>query len=175
VPLEDSAPPSEVEVSTGRAESATRSMSDLEVERAAAIARIESAMGLAGRPSDPIAATPQARWFVRPPSGGQFGPAPGNVLRDWIAEGRVTPDTFVWCEGWPEWQRAQAVFGDFSAVASLTAAALPEVSTESRAKSTSELYRRRKSTKMTLVVVGLLLLACALLFAALVYVVRFMD
>jgi hypothetical protein len=37
------------------------------------------------------------------------------------------------------------------------------------------MYRQRKSTKMTLLVVGLLALTCVLLFAALVYVVRFMG
>ena len=36
-----------------------------------------------------------------PRTGGQFGPAPGHVLREWIAEGRVTPDSYVWREGWP--------------------------------------------------------------------------
>lgn len=52
----------------------------------------------------------QAVWFVRPPSGGQFGPASAKLLRQWIHEGRITGDSFVWCEGWDNWQIAGDVF-----------------------------------------------------------------
>ena len=51
-----------------------------------------------------------AVWFVRPPSGGQFGPASANLLRQWIEEGRVSGDSYVWCEGWDNWQIAGDVF-----------------------------------------------------------------
>ena len=47
-----------------------------------------------------------AKWFVRPPSGGQFGPAPSQQLVSWIAESRVTSDSFLWREGLEEWQLA---------------------------------------------------------------------
>lgn len=54
---------------------------------------------------------PQAGdWYVRPPSGGQFGPADVSLLRAWIEEGRVTPDSFVWCQGWGDWQLAGEAF-----------------------------------------------------------------
>ncbi len=54
---------------------------------------------------------PQAGdWYVRPPSGGQFGPADGKLLGAWIEEGRVTPDSFVWCPGWDDWQLAGEAF-----------------------------------------------------------------
>jgi hypothetical protein len=135
---------------------------------------VDSISAGAGAVSDPISTAPHARWFVRPPSGGQFGPAPGSLLREWMIEGRVTPETYVWREGWPEWQRAGEVFGDFR-VQTSDVPQLPEVAAASKALSTSQLYRQRKSTKATIVVVSLLGLACALLFAALVYVVRFMD
>lgn len=59
---------------------------------------------------DPIDENPDAVWYVRPPSGGQFGPAKGDVMRKWIAEGRVSPDSLVWREGWPEWQEAEPTF-----------------------------------------------------------------
>src|SRR5438132_4369929 len=39
--------------------------------------------------NDPIAEAPAAIWYVRPPTGGQYGPARGEVMRKWIAEGRV--------------------------------------------------------------------------------------
>lgn len=55
---------------------------------------------------DPISQAPHAMWYVRPPSGGQFGPASADVLRRWIAEGRVTDDSLVWREGWANWLSA---------------------------------------------------------------------
>src|SRR5262245_55287368 len=61
-------------------------------------------------PGDPIAEAPMARWYVRPPSGGQFGPAVGDIMRKWIAEGRVSSDSLVWREGWTDWQNAGKMF-----------------------------------------------------------------
>ncbi|MBN1588445.1 MAG: DUF4339 domain-containing protein [Pirellulales bacterium] len=62
--------------------------------------------------SDPLAEMPDATWYLRPPTGGQFGPAQADVMRTWLAEGRVTSDSLVWREGWPEWLPASDVFGD---------------------------------------------------------------
>jgi hypothetical protein len=59
---------------------------------------------------DPIDENPEAVWYVRPPSGGQFGPAKGDVMRTWLAEGRVSPDALVWREGWADWKEAEPVF-----------------------------------------------------------------
>jgi len=59
---------------------------------------------------DPIDALPNAVWYVRPASGGEFGPAKGDVMRRWIEEGRVGADSMVWCEGWTEWQIAGPIF-----------------------------------------------------------------
>ena len=61
-------------------------------------------------PPDPIAEAPETIWYVRPPSGGQFGPAPGDLMRTWVAEGRVSADSLVWREGWRDWQEAGGVF-----------------------------------------------------------------
>ncbi len=60
--------------------------------------------------SDPIAESPDAVWYVRPASGGQFGPARGDVMRRWLAEGRVSADSLVWREGWVDWKTAGPVF-----------------------------------------------------------------
>jgi hypothetical protein len=49
-------------------------------------------------------------WYVRPPSGGQFGPATGDLMRTWLTEGRVSADSLVWREGWRDWQEAGTVF-----------------------------------------------------------------
>jgi len=47
-----------------------------------------------------------AKWFVRPPSGGQFGPADSDLLMSWIGESRVTSESFLWREGMEQWQLA---------------------------------------------------------------------
>ncbi len=61
-------------------------------------------------PADPIAEAPEMIWYVRPPSGGQFGPASGELMRTWLSEGRVSADSLVWREGWHDWQEAGKVF-----------------------------------------------------------------
>ena len=59
---------------------------------------------------DPIAEAPAARWYVQSVSGGRYGPAPGDMMRAWLADGRVSSDSLVWREGWPQWQSAGVVF-----------------------------------------------------------------
>ena len=58
---------------------------------------------------DPIAESPHAVWYVRPALGGQYGPASGDMLRQWIQQGRVAADSLVWRDGWPNWQPAGVV------------------------------------------------------------------
>jgi hypothetical protein len=62
------------------------------------------------RQSDPFTEAGDVVWYVRPPSGGQYGPATVKLMRQWLAEGRISPDTLVWREGWRNWQPASAVF-----------------------------------------------------------------
>ncbi len=59
---------------------------------------------------NPIAEAPDAVWYVRPPSGGQYGPADGAIMQRWLDEGRVGADSLVWREGWPDWKIATDVF-----------------------------------------------------------------
>ena len=61
-------------------------------------------------PADPLTEAGDVVWYVRPPSGGQYGPATVKLMRQWLAEGRISPDTLVWREGWRDWQQASAVF-----------------------------------------------------------------
>lgn len=49
---------------------------------------------------------PEATWYVRPPSGGQYGPASADVLKQWINEGRVASTALLWRDGWPQWRDA---------------------------------------------------------------------
>jgi len=56
--------------------------------------------------SDPFDEDPDAVWYVRPPTGGQYGPADGEVMRKWVSEGRVSADSLVWRDGWSDWRNA---------------------------------------------------------------------
>jgi hypothetical protein len=60
-----------------------------------------------------ISEAPNAAWYVRPPSGGQYGPAIGSVFWDWLNEKRVGESSLVWREGWGTWQTAKDIFPDF--------------------------------------------------------------
>ncbi len=71
--------------------------------------------------ADPLSEMPNAVWYVRPPSGGQFGPAQSAMMRNWLSEGRVSSETLVWREGWADWQEAGAVFPELQ-----PASVLPE-------------------------------------------------
>jgi len=64
---------------------------------------------------DPLAEAGDAAWYVRPASGGQFGPAASHVMRTWLDEGRVDVDSLVWCEGWQDWKEAGDVFPQLGA------------------------------------------------------------
>ena len=66
-------------------------------------------------PESPIAANEQntildedddGNWYVRPPSGGQYGPATTELLKQWIGEGRVAATSLLWRDGWPQWRDA---------------------------------------------------------------------
>jgi hypothetical protein len=59
---------------------------------------------------EPLDRDPTAVWYVMPPQGGRYGPASPAVMRTWLMEGRIGPDTLVWRSGWPDWQQAQDVF-----------------------------------------------------------------
>ncbi|MFM8573644.1 MAG: DUF4339 domain-containing protein, partial [Pirellula sp.] len=70
-----------------------------------------------------------ARWFVRPPSGGQYGPATTQMLLDWIVEKRVTADSLLWRDGLDTWYSARELvpepFGGLSAGRPSTPADIP--------------------------------------------------
>jgi hypothetical protein len=66
--------------------------------------------GGSAKMQDPLDDSAEVVWYVRPPTGGQFGPATPDILRAWLAEGRISTDTLVWREGWRDWQEAGGVF-----------------------------------------------------------------
>ena len=82
--------------------------------------RASSAVTFAAGPQvSPLATAGNVVWYVRPPSGGQFGPATTDIMRGWLAEGRVSADTLVWREGWREWQEAGRLFPELASGAAI--------------------------------------------------------
>jgi hypothetical protein len=59
-----------------------------------------------GSPRSPLD-DPDVLWYVRPPAGGQYGPASSEVMRSWIDENRITPSTLLWRQGWSQWRSAR--------------------------------------------------------------------
>jgi GYF domain 2 len=124
--------------------------------------------------ADPIAEAPQAVWYVRPPTGGQFGPARGDLMRTWLGEGRVTSDSLVWREGWTDWQSAGKIFPTLepaaleppttpAPLAGLSAAVVPRSAIRPAAK------KKGASGTAIAILVGLALV-CLSLVAVLAYV-----
>lgn len=120
-------------------------------------------------PPDPITEAPTAVWYVRPPTGGQFGPAPGDTMRKWITEGRVTADSLVWREGWADWKGAGGIFPALGAT--LPPPAISGVSTTTPSKSSPLTTRGSgggSSMAITLVVVLVVLIVALLAVLAFV-------
>lgn len=125
-------------------------------------------------PLDPIDEAPQAIWYVRPPSGGQYGPARGEVMRKWLGEGRVSPDSLVWREGWGDWRTAADTFPSLGMVtppmpAPVTPAAYAASGTPAYSAGPIR-PKRRNSTAMAITIVAVLGLMCVGLFVTLILV-----
>jgi hypothetical protein len=46
-------------------------------------------------------------WYMRTSGGEQLGPVPAAQFSEWITAGRVTGDSLIWRDGWPEWKLAR--------------------------------------------------------------------
>ncbi len=58
-------------------------------------------------PAGSIGQAPSATvWYIRPATGGQFGPIDDVEMRVWIENGKVAADSYVWRAGWPDWLKA---------------------------------------------------------------------
>lgn len=119
---------------------------------------------------DPIAEAPAASWYVRPPSGVQYGPARGDVMRKWIAEGRVSSDSLVWREGWADWKNAGQLFPHLASAGGPSASA-PSVPTTPASRIANRYQAKKKSgSGMAVAFLVVLALVCAGLVGVLVYV-----
>lgn len=144
------------------------------------VGTLQPALPVGTQLSDPIDEAPQAVWYVRPPSGGQFGPAVGEVMRNWIAEGRVSGDSWVWREGWSDWRQAGTVLPQLVPGAATIASAPSDRGVEfSPGPSLSEtespaaqvrVRSRRIANQLTLTLVGLLILVAIGLVGVFVWV-----
>ncbi len=76
----------------------------------AAAAAKKSAPASSQPTADPIAESPSAVWYIRPATGGQYGPASGEIMRGWLKDGRVGASSLVWRAGWSEWRSAAEIF-----------------------------------------------------------------
>ena len=126
---------------------------------------------------DPIAQAPMAIWYVRPPSGGQFGPARGDVMRKWIAEGRVSSDSLVWREGWTDWQNAGKLFPNLLASTGAATPAAAPATGVTRATRTVNRYQSKKSggNSMGVAILIFLAIVCVVLVAVLAIVLFNMN
>lgn len=121
--------------------------------------------------SDPLAEAPDVVWYVRPPTGGQFGPATSDVMRNWIDEGRVSQDSLVWREGWRDWQEASELFPQLGAGESaLGATGIVTETTTAPASSRPVAPHRRRSKTTSVAIIVVLVLAVIILFAVFLYV-----
>ncbi|MGI9518106.1 MAG: DUF4339 domain-containing protein [Pirellulaceae bacterium] len=109
---------------------------------------VESRVADGQSPPDPLEQSVDGVWYVRPPSGGQFGPASSELMKQWIDEGRVTGDSYVWCEGWENWEvageRFQSLLGSAGNSVSAVDTEKP-ASTTSRARAAWLKARRRRT------------------------------
>jgi hypothetical protein len=113
--------------------------------------------------ADPIAEAPQAVWYVRPPAGGQYGPAVGDVMRKWMAEGRVSGESLVWREGWPEWRKAAKVFPSLTPASSASvppaaAPAAPLTGATGQITRSTRAPRKKNSTALAITAIIVLVL-----------------
>ncbi len=119
---------------------------------------------------DPLAEAGNLVWYVRPSSGGQFGPAPADLMRTWLAEGHVNADALVWREGWRDWREADNVFSQLSR--RQTIPGLENILPEPVASPVgSHPYNRRaRARNKSLIAVGALVLTVFILFGVLLWV-----
>jgi hypothetical protein len=113
-------------------------------------------------------------WYVRPASGGQFGPAGSEVMRSWLQQGRVGVDSLVWREGWPDWRQAAKVFpqlGTGQPDKPLGEIAAPETTaTGATAARNRRVKDRQQSKKTQSLLIILLIFTVIILFAVFLWV-----
>ncbi|QEG41459.1 GYF domain-containing protein [Roseimaritima ulvae] len=80
---------------------------------------------------------PGALWYVRPKSGGQYGPASSDLLYEWIEQGRVSTSALLWRDGWAQWRGALDVLPELDTSAPQPAAPTIAINTDPAARTTA--------------------------------------
>ncbi len=94
-------------------------------------------------------------WYVRPPSGGQFGPVNSMQLNRWIAERRVPPQSQLLKEGWSDWKLASTVLDSDGLIATENARDSSLIKLETHSTGLSRGPHARLKRRQTAVVVTL--------------------
>ena len=136
----------------------------------AAQSSLPSAAAAPSESADPLTEAGDVVWYVRPTSGGQFGPATAAIMRTWLAEGRIAAETLVWREGWRDWREAEGVFPQLSRGESIPGleAVLPDPASAPLHPSPAPHHGRDRTTQYF--IVGAMIAAVLLLFAILILV-----
>lgn len=126
---------------------------------------------------DPLAQAANVVWYVRPASGGQFGPATGDVMRTWLQEGRIGPDSLVWREGWRDWQQAADAFPQLNPHGPSLEGLIPATPSPTLPATRSSTYAlgRSRSRGAHLGLLIMLLVAVLLLLIVLLLVLRYQS
>jgi hypothetical protein len=122
---------------------------------------------------DPLTEAGDAVWYVRPPSGGQFGPAGKDIMSTWLGEGRISADSLVWREGWRDWQPATQVFPQLAAQGLPAFQGFDPGAAPSSAIISSG-YRpaaKRKSKNTQIIIIGVLIVAVLILLIVFVWII----
>ena len=120
---------------------------------------------------DPLAEAGDVVWYIRPASGGQFGPAGNEMMRVWIGEGRVAGDSLVWREGWRDWQEAADIFPQLKvAPVDHPTGQFPVATSPAAVARSSRGSLRRRSSATQAAAVILLIFAVMILFVVFLWV-----
>ena len=154
------------------------------VEAVKEIAKPQAAVE-AAPPQLAVAAVEEA-WYVRPPGGGQFGPASAADFGQWIREGRVLPEAYVWRAGWTDWRLASEAAAALPVPLPAAPVAVPLPSAEPIAAPAPEMMvvpqtlpsakrtiaRRKRSAQRQLRIAIVLLILVVILSGVLIWVLQ---
>lgn len=132
-------------------------------------------------PADVLAQEPAAAWYVQLVAGERFGPAQAPEMQAWLDQGRVPIDALVWRQGWNDWKPAGTIFSGLPATAAAggiashvpASATATVIQTEEAVAVSSATVKRRLARRFersltSVVVLGVIVAALAVVLAIVV-------